>query len=501
MVSPPVRETAHDLARGSGSVAGQTGVLMGLEEVRVRPVAPAHLESLIGPARTARFEATAGTMREVLSGRTVLNVSSTATGGGVAELLQTLLANVCGLGIDARWVVIEGDPEFFAITKRIHNHLYGTPGDGGALGPAERRRYEATLARNASELIGLVRPGDVVLLHDPQTAWLAVPLLEAGISVVWRCHVGLDAQNDHSRLAWDFLRPYIEGVPAFVFSRAQFAPPWMPRDRLFVIPPSIDPFSAKNRSMSASEVRRALQHVGFLGGGTGGRSSASFPRRDGTVGRVSRPVDLLGTGPPPPSDAPVVVQASRWDALKDMPGVMAGFADRMTDMGTAHLVLAGPSVDGVADDPEAAGVLDECLTTWRALPEAVRGRIHLACVSMIDGDEAAAVVNALQRHAAVVVQKSLAEAFGLTVAEAMWKGRPVVGSAVGGIVDQIIPGETGFLLPDPNDLATFAEMLAELIADPAEGDRMGGNGRKHATEHFLGDRHLEQWAEVLSGLQ
>jgi trehalose synthase len=472
---------------------------MGLEEVRVSPVAPALLESVIGPERTARFEATAATMRQLLSGRTVLNVNSTATGGGVAELLQTLLANVRGLGIDARWVVIEGDPTFFAITKRLHNHLYGTPGDGGPLGPSERQQYEATLARNARELLGVVRPDDVVLLHDPQTAGLAPPLLDAGITVVWRCHVGLDTPNDHSELAWSFLRPYLDGVPAFVFSCAQFAPSWMPHDRVSVIPPSIDPFSAKNQPMSEAEARHSLQHVGLLEDGTG-RHAASFSRRDGGVGRVRRRVDLVGTGPPPAADVPLVVQASRWDALKDMPGVMAGFADRVSDMGAAHLVLAGPSVDGVADDPEAAAVLDECLTAWQALPDAIRRRIHLACVPMIDGDEAASVVNALQRHAVVVVQKSLAEGFGLTVVEAMWKARPVVGSAVGGIVDQIIPGETGLLLADPTDLGRFGEMVAGLLADPTEVDRMGSNGRRQATEHFLGDRHLQQWAQVLSQL-
>lgn len=470
---------------------------MALQEVQVRPVPPAQLESIIGPERTARFEAAAETMRRLLSGRQVLNVNSTATGGGVAELLQTLLASACGIGIDAKWVVIEGNEDFFAITKRIHNHLYGTPGDGGPLGPAERQRYEATLVPNASELSHLVRPGDLVLLHDPQTAGLAPALRKAGVSVVWRCHVGLDVQNDHSRRGWDFLRPYIEDVPAFVFSCEQFAPPWVPRDRLFIIPPSIDPFSAKNEPISGPDVRHSLQHVGLLGGGTG-RSPAPFSRRDGSRGHVSRPVDLLDTGPPPPADVPIVLQASRWDSLKDMPGVMVGFAQHVIDMGTAHLVLAGPSVDGVADDPEAAAVLHECLITWRTLPDAVRRRIHLACVSMADGDEAAAVVNALQRHARVVVQKSLAEGFGLTVTEAMWKSRPVVGSAVGGIVDQIIPGETGFLLADPNDLATYAQTVAKLIADPAEADRMGRNGQHHASEHFLGDRHLHQWAQVLT---
>ena len=496
-----VRNRAFDrrrpIAATPASPPAVHGTLMGLQEVRVRPLTPTRLESTVGSERTTQFEATAETMRTLLAGRRVLNVNSTATGGGVAELLQTLLAYVCGVGIDARWLVIDGNPDFFAITKRIHNHLYGTLGDGGPLGPSEHQRYEATLAPNTDELLDLIRPGDVVLLHDPQTAGMAVPLQEAGISVVWRCHVGLDTQNDHSLRAWDFLRPYVEAVPAFVFSCQQFAPAWMPRDRLFIIPPSIDPFSAKNEPMSPSDVRQSLQHVGLLDGATG-QSPATFSRRDGSIGRISRPVDLLDTGPPPPADVPLVLQASRWDALKDMPGVMVGFAENLAEMGTAHLVLAGPSVAGVADDPEASDVLGECLTIWRTLPDAVRRRVHLACMAMTDCDEAAAVVNAVQRHATVVVQKSLAEGFGLTVAEAMWKARPVVGSAVGGIVDQIIPGETGVLLTDPYDLASFAESVAQLIADPAGTDRMGRNGQNRVLEHFLGDRHLEQWAQVLT---
>ena len=472
---------------------------MALEEVHVRPLTPTLLESVIGSERTARLEATAELMRGALAGHVVLNVNSTANGGGVAELLQTLLANARGLGIDTRWVVVEGSPEFFAITKRIHNHLYGTLGDAGPLGPTEHERYESNLAANTGEVLDLVSPGDVVLLHDPQTAGLAPRLKAAGVGVVWRCHVGVDEQNEHSELAWDFLRPYVEGVDAFVFSCRHFAPPWVPQDRLFVIPPSIDPFSAKNEPLSAADVVHSLQHVGLLAGGTG-HAPPTFTRRDGSVGRVSRPVDLVNTGPPPPGDVPIVLQASRWDALKDMPGVMVGFAEHVGQMGEAHLVLAGPSVDGVADDPEAAAVLDRCLTVWRSLPAPVRRRIHLACVPMTDGDEAAAIVNALQRHAAVVAQKSLAEGFGLTVAEAMWKSRSVVGSAVGGIVDQIIPGETGYLLSDPTDLAAFGEILARLLADPAEAERLGAAAKALASEQFLGDRHLEQWAQVVGHL-
>ena len=471
---------------------------MALEEVDVRPLTPTLLESVIGPVRTARLEATAEVMRSVLDGHLVMNVNSTANGGGVAELLQTLLANARGLGIDTRWVVVEGTPEFFAITKRIHNHLYGTLGDAGPLGPAEHQRYEENLAANTGEVLDLVGPRDVVLLHDPQTAGLAPRLQEAGIGVVWRCHVGVDHQNEHSELAWDFLRPYIEAVDAFVFSCRHFAPSWVPQDRLFVIPPSIDPFSAKNEPISPADVAHSLHHVGLLAGGSG-HAPPTFSRRDGSVGRVSRPVDMLDTGAPP-DDVPIVLQASRWDALKDMPGVMVGFADSVGEMGDAHLVLAGPAVDGVADDPEAAAVLDRCLTVWRSLPTPVRQRIHLACVPMTDGDEAAAIVNALQRHATVVTQKSLAEGFGLTVAEAMWKSRSVVGSAVGGIVDQIIPGQTGYLLSDPTDLAAFGEIVARLLADPAEADRLGAGAKEHASEQFLGDRHLEQWAQVVGHL-
>jgi trehalose synthase len=472
---------------------------MSLQEVQVRAVPLGRLESIIGTKRTERFEEAAAAARDLLAQRVVLNVNSTAAGGGVAELLQTLLAYARGVGIDARWVVIKGDPAFFSITKRIHNHLYGSLGDGGPLGSNERDKYEMTLHANAVELAALIRPRDVVLLHDPQSAGLARALHAAGGLVIWRCHVGLDHANEHSDLAWEFLRPYLDDVDAFVFTREQFAPPWIPRDRLFVIAPSIDPFSAKNEPMGSAAVLDVLRYVGLLNGG-GSQPAVTFTRRDGSPGRINRHVDILQTGPCPPADVPLVVQASRWDTMKDMRGVMLGFAEHLDDLGSAHLVLAGPNVHGVADDPDAARVLDDCVAVWRTLPHAARSRIHLACVPLADADEAAAIVNALQRHATVAVQKSLAEGFGLTVAEAMWKGRPVVGSAVGGIVDQIVSGETGWLIDDPHDLSGFAAALSSLLSDPHEAARMGDRGRHRAEELFLGDRHLEQWANVFTHL-
>ncbi len=473
---------------------------MALQEVEVRALAPGRLGSLLGPERAQRFETTAATARALLEGRAVVNVNSTATGGGVAELLQTLLAYARGAGVDARWVVIEGNPRFFEITKRLHNHLYGTPGDGGPLATAERRDYEETLRRNVTSLLALVGAEDIVVLHDPQTAGLAAGLRRAGARVVWRCHVGIDSPNEHSERGWEFLRPYVDDLDGYVFSCEWFAPAWVPRQHLAVIAPSIDPFSAKNESIAHETVAPLLQYVGLLGGGRE-QPVGDFTRRDGSRGHVTRRVDLVGTGPPPPPDAPVVLQASRWDALKDMPGVLVGFADYVVDRTDAHLVLAGPQASGVADDPEANKVLDECVALWRRLPKSAQRRIHLACVPMEDPDEAAAIVNALQRHAAVVVQKSLAEGFGLTVVEAMWKSRPVIGSAVGGIVDQIVSGETGFLLDDARDLERYAHSVCSLLDDPVECHRMGTNARQRAEQKFLGDRHLEQWAQLFARLR
>jgi trehalose synthase len=468
-----------------------------LEEVFVRSLDPERLTALIGRERAQRFTVTAQRAREALAGRIVLNVNSTAVGGGVAEMLQTLLAYARGVGVDARWVVVRGNPDFFAITKRIHNGLYGTPGDGGQLGADERRVYETTLHPNAAEVRAQVRPGDFVVLHDPQTAALAPDLAGAGATVVWRCHVGIDRPNEHAERAWEFLRPYLEDVAAYVFSCEQFAPAWVDRSRLEVVPPSIDPFSAKNEPMDPAEVTRILQYAGLLDGG-GEQPVASFTRRDGSPGRVNRHVDILQTGPPPPVDAPFVLQASRWDSLKDMRGVMEAFAEYVVPVSDAHLVLAGPAVHGVADDPEAAQILADCVAGWRELPHSARSRVHLACVPMTDPDEAAAIVNAMQRHCTIAVQKSFAEGFGLTVAEAMWKARPVVASAVGGIVEQVVDRETGRLVADPTDGAAFGAALSELLADGAEADRLGANGRERAVEHFLGDRHLEQWAALLA---
>jgi trehalose synthase len=463
-------------------------------EIEVHPAPLGRLAELLTPERAALFAQVSERAREILLGRRVVNVNSTANGGGVAELLQTLLAYARGAGVDARWTVVDGDAAFFDITKRIHNHLYGTAGDGGPLGPAEHEHYEKTLLRNVARVRAVARAGDVAVLPDPPTAGLVPHLSASGVRVVWRCHVGIDEQNEHSARAWRFLDRYLEGVEAFVFSRAQFVPPSIPHERVVVISPSIDPFSAKNETIAPGSVVPLLQHVGLVTGDAPD-PEVSFGRRDGSRGRVRRSVDLLDTAPVADPSVPVVLQASRWDAMKDMRGVMIGFAEEIAPRSDASLVLAGPECSGVADDPEALAVLDDCRQTWKRLPEAIRSRVHLACVPMDDPDEAATVVNALQRHAAVVVQKSLAEGFGLTVTEAMWKSRPVAGGAVGGIVDQIVDGRTGALV-DPLDLGQYGVAVCSMLADRELSRQMGAAGRERVRDRFLGDRHLEQWAQL-----
>jgi trehalose synthase len=475
-----------------------------MQEVRVQPVGLEPLAALLPTPRVERFLAAAERARAVFGDRTVWHVNATAHGGGVAELLQTLLAYANGAGVENRWLVLDAEPRFFALTKRLHNMLHGEPGDGGPLGDDEHALYEDVLRTNLTDLAARVSPRDIVVLHDPQTAGLAAGLRATGALVVWRCHVGRDHQNAVSEAAWAFLRPYVEQAHAFVFTRHEYVPDWARSANVAVIPPSIDPLSVKNMPLSPEKVEVVLAQVGLVAGGDpDGR--IPFVRRDGTSGALRphwRTGGLLVDGPPPQPSAPLVVQVSRWDRLKDMAGVMEGFARALDDDGLdgVELMLAGPEVSGVADDPEGAEVLSECREAWRRLPPVVRRRVHLVTAPMDDPDENALVVNALQRHAAVVVQKSLVEGFGLTVTEAMWKARPVVASRLGGIQDQITDGRDGLLVEDPHDLDAFATVLRRPLGDAGLAARLGAAAHSRVLEEYLGDRHLEQYVDLLAAL-
>jgi trehalose synthase len=469
-----------------------------LHEVNVAVLDHAGLRPLIGDDRYRTLVDTAQRIRARLGGTTIWNINSTATGGGVAEMLQVLVGYTLGMGLDVKWLVLEGDPLFFAITKRLHNRIHGVQGDPGSLGAAETAHYRQVTEANAAALLARVRTGDVAILHDPQTAGMATNLSQAGLHVIWRCHIGTDHQNIWTEEAWNFLRPHIDAAEAVVFSRAAYIPPQVPEAKVAIIPPSIDPFSPKNQDLDADSRQHILRRIGLLAAGDD-EPPATFTRRDGTGGHVSRSASIISEAAPLDPSLPLVVQVSRWDRLKDMPGVMRGFAIGIAQGIRAHLALVGPSVEGVTDDPEGAEVLDECISAWQAFPRDVRQRIRLVSLPMDDVDENAVMVNAIQRQATVIVQKSLAEGFGLTVAEGMWKAKAVIASAVGGIVDQVAPG-TGVLLEDPNDLDAFARTLGDLLGRPEYVVQLGEAARKHVRDNFLGDLHLLRYAALIEHL-
>jgi trehalose synthase len=474
------------------------GTMPAIESVPIGRLPFERFESILPPDRYAALQQAAARGQELLGGRVVWNVNSTARGGGVAEMLVSLLAYAHGAGVNARWEVISGTDPFFALTKRIHNNLHSAPGDGGELGDAEREIYEDALKPNVEEFLGMVQPDDVVIIHDPQPAGL-IPHLkrELGVPVIWRCHVGIDKPSDLSRRAWSFLKPYVEPADAYVFSRKAFVWEGLEDDKIELIAPVIDAFSAKNQELDPDTVAAILHVAGLNDDGASG--SPTFTREDGTPERVNRGAKLWEERPLRPDD-PVVLQVSRWDRLKDPIGVIRGFAEHVAPATDAHLVYAGPAVEAVADDPEGKEVLKEAERLYGELPAQARERLHLAALPMDDLEENAAIVNALQRRADVVVQKSIAEGFGLTVAEGMWKARPVTATRIGGIQDQIVDGVSGVLLDDATDLEAYGAAVRGLLEDRDRAQAMGKEAQERVRDEFLAVRSLLQYLNLFEKL-
>jgi trehalose synthase len=285
---------------------------------------------------------------------------------------------------------------------------------------------------------------------------------------MWRSHIGVDKPNQIVRGAWRFLAPYLATASAVVFSRPAYVWDGCDRARVRIIAPCIDPFTNKNRDLDEPEVAAVLSR--------------------------SRLLDRV------PSTARFVLQVSRWDRLKDPVGVVNTFAGHVGPRTDAWLVLAGPQVMSVDDDPEQPEILAEVSRAVDALGESARKHIAVVQIPMRDVEENALIVNALQRRAAVVMQKSIAEGFGLTVAEAMWKSRPVVASRVGGIEDQIEADKSGILVDDPKDLWGFGEAVVTLLEDQRKAEELGKQARLRVVREFLAPRHLIQQAELLTGL-
>jgi trehalose synthase len=469
-----------------------------MENVTIGRLRLERFESVLAPDRWATVQAAVKRAAQVLGGRVIWNINSTARGGGVAEMLMSQLAYAHGAGVDARWLVIPGNAPFFTVTKRIHNNLHSVPGDGGDLGSVEREQYERALAPSVDELAEIVDRRDVVIVHDPQPAGLIPALKQIGIPVIWRCHVGIDNPGDLSRRAWAFLRPYVEPADAYVFSRAAFRWEGLDRSRVALIAPVIDAFSAKNQELD-DRVVSAILHEAGLNEGAVVDADPMFFREDGSPALVRRRA-LMFEERPLRGEDPMVLQVSRWDRLKDPLGVIEGFASYVAPQTDAHLVYAGPVVSAVLDDPEGAEVLREAQDFIASIDPRVREQVHLACLPMDDLEENAAMVNALQRRADVVVQKSIAEGFGLTVAEAMWKARPVVASRIGGIQDQIVDGVSGILLDDPTELERYGAAVRGLLEDRERARAIGSEAQERVRDDFLAVRNLMQYLDLIQRL-
>jgi trehalose synthase len=462
-------------------------------------------------AAAGELKAEAASLVPRLSGRTIWNVNSTATGGGVAEILRPAVRLLRNLGIGTEWVVIgSSDPAFFDLTKRLHNLIHGS-GDP-RLGPADREIFERAGRENAARLQPLLRPGDVLIVHDPQPLPLAGFLRPAvPLVTVWRCHIGLDESNACTRAAWDFLAPYLEPYDRAVFSAPEYIPERL-AGRATVIAPGIDPLAPKNRDLSLHETVGILCRGALIScpGPTVGGPYEALARRalpDGKFAPVNagENIGLLSR--------PILTQISRWDRLKGFLPLMRAFAalkqsvhatDGSMDplqrrrLDLVRLVLAGPEPAGVSDDPEAAGVLDELQAAYVGLHPAVQDDIALIVLPMHSGEENALMVNALQRASTIVVQNSLREGFGLTIAEAMWKRIPVLSnSRACGPRQQVRDGVDGRLIRNPEDEAELRRTIYEMLAAPDDRRRMGRAAQRRVHDGFLVLAQLRKWGQLL----
>jgi len=369
-----------------------------------------------------------------LSGKIIQNINSTFTGGGVAEILSRMIPLLSELGIDARWNIIKGSDEFFQVTKKFHNALHGAlHGKAESISAEDFSIFQEVSRKNIEDL---QLNGDVIFVHDPQPIALVTRKKEIGKKWLWRCHIDVSRPSEQ---VWSFLLPYIVQYDAAVFSAPSFSRPLPIRQ--FLISPSIDPLSDKNKELPQETIDSVLAKYAI------------------------------------PRDKPIITQVSRFDYLKDPVGVVQAFemVRRSID---CRLVLAGGTA---SDDPESDAVLAEVKQHTDGKKD-----IHVLLIPSNSDIE----INALQRASTIIVQKSLREGFGLTVSEALWKGKPVVASAVGGITLQVKNKFTGLL---SHGVEGTAYAIKQLLANPEYARRLGENGREHVRQNFLITRHVKDY--------
>lgn len=369
-------------------------------------------------------------LADKLSGKKILNINSTYIGGGVAEILARMVPFLNELGVETKWSVIKGDNEFFNITKKFHNALHGKKEE------FKESEFEYFLEVNRKNSEEMEITGDIIFVHDPQPVALIQKRHEIGEKWLWRCHIDVSKPDER---VWNFIKEYVEQYDASVFSAPNFAKKL--KIRMFLIYPSIDPLSNKNKELSDEQISAVLDKYG-----------------------IDR-------------KKPIILQVSRFDYLKDPVGVIKAF-EIVRKTIPCQLILAGGTA---TDDPESDKVLSEVKEVADKNPD-----IHILLLPPDSDIE----INALQRAATVIVQKSIKEGFGLTVTEALWKGKPVVASAVGGILLQVKHKITGLLC---HSIEGAAYSIKTLLSNPEFAQWLGKNGHAHVKQNFLITRHLKDY--------
>lgn len=452
------------------------------------------------------IETQARLLRGRLKGHRLWMINSTEQGGGVAEMLPTLMALFNDLKIPMTWLVMQPqDPLFFIFTKKLHHLLHGRNPSGGMITPEEKMIYEQDSRKIAKALAQILGPHDLLVVHDPQPLAAGAFLNEVrpAIKLLWRCHIGTEFQNQYTKQVWEFLTPYLKKYRQCFFSHPDYIP--LPlKKKSAILHPAIDPLSDKNIWLSTDLLVGILERGGLHG-----------PRRKGfkrpvlrltAANKREKAADLN------PITTPIVLQISRFDHLKGFIPLMKGFL-HMKQKARAHrykglqtlakhmirdsvLILAGPELGEVADDPEPVVVLQEILEFYRSLPKAQQRQIYILLLPMASKRENALICNALQRSASVIVQNSIREGFGLTVAEALWKEVPVLASAVGGIRLQIRDKETGLQIKNPHNAKEVGQKLLYLLTHYRERMAYARRGWLHAMENFLTPVQLKNYLHI-----
>lgn len=450
---------------------------------------------------------------KTLDGCTLWMINSTATGGGVAEMLPSQMRILRTLGVKIEWLVIEADDHhFFDLTKRIHNAIHGA-GDG-EFSEKDRQIYEEVNSLNLEKAIEFIQDGDLVVIHDPQPMPLAALIKsKRQVKTIWRCHIGLEEHNDVTRAVWNFMMPYLKDYDHYVFSLPSYVPEQI-KDKSTIIPPAIDPLSHKNRTLWMAKCVGILQQSGV----TNHHSPLLYPyyrhlvRRvmpDGSFNNVNHNSDL---------DIiyrPVVLQISRWDRLKGFKELMQAFIlmkeknEQKKDKDQVgykrikytRLVFGGPDPDFVSDDPEGMEVLNELIDQYKGVSKELQEDIAILLLPLDNPKENALIVNALQRGSSFVVQNSIQEGFGLTATEAMWKQRPVLVSGAAGLRYQVQDGVNGIINPEPENIEGLANALELMLNSPKERDKWGFNARNRVIDKFTLFSQINSWLQLLAALR